>query len=151
TNPNDFESIKVNVADEIDPNAECTVEGKGEVTLEHEETRELEYECVYSKPPAEQQQTNIATAIWDPEEAGTPNGSAEGEAGVDWEGTEPTLTDNCVEATDTLDGTTTVLDEELCESETYEFAEEFNDPAGTCTKHENTAEFVTLDTDATGS
>jgi hypothetical protein len=151
-NPNDWESIPVNVSDAInDANAICTVEGETskEATIPIGESEEFEYECTYSSKPETEEQTNTATATWDPEAASTPNGSATGTAAVDWTGN-PATEDNCVKVTDTVDGVPTTLDDPLCESKTYTPSLTFPVPSG-CVTHNNTAEFVTDDTGTTGN
>jgi len=152
TNPNDWESITADVADEIeaDTGASCSIVGGGEdVEIEASGSEELEYECVYSEAPASTPETNLATATWDPEAAHTPSGEASGTAKVDWAGTEPTTVDNCVtEVTDTVDGTSTKLEGELCESKTFEEKITFPVPSG-CANHTNVAQTTTADTEAT--
>jgi hypothetical protein len=150
TNPNDWEPVTVDVADEIegDANAECSVVGGEEAEIPAEASEEFEYECTYAKAPAAGSQTNLATATWDPEAAHTPEGSASGTAGVEWG--EPTTTiDNCVtEVTDTVDGTSTKLEGELCESKTFEESITFPVKSG-CVEHTNVAKTTTVDSEET--
>jgi hypothetical protein len=151
TNPNDWEDVTVDVADEIeaDANAECTVAAGEGATIPAGESREFEYECSYSGAPESGSETNVATVSWDGEAASTPSESATAEAEVDWEGTSPKLVDDCVEVTDTAEGITTQLDASLCESKTYTEEVTFPIEPG-CVNHENTAKFVTDDTGTEG-
>jgi hypothetical protein len=150
-NPNDWEAITVNVADEIegDTGAECSVVGGKEVEIPAGESEEFEYECIYKEAPASSAETNVATATWDGEAAHTPSGEASGTAKVDWAGTEPATTDACVtEVTDTVDGTSTKLEGELCESKTFEETITFPVKSG-CVDHTNVASTTTVDTQKT--
>jgi hypothetical protein len=151
TNPNDWESIEVDVADliEAETNAECTVEGGENVVIPASGSEEFAYECKYSAAPASEEQTNKATATWDPEEASTPNGEESGTAAINWGSVSPTLVDNCLkEVTDTVDGVPTTLEEELCESKEYNPEVTYPIESG-CKEHNNTAKLVTKDTEAT--
>lgn len=150
-NPNDWEPITVNVADEIegDSGAECSVAGGEEAEIPAGESEEFEYECIYEEAPASSAETNVATATWDGEAAHTPSGEASGTAKVDWAGTEPKTTDACVtEVTDTVDGTSTKLEGLLCESKTFEETITFPVKSG-CVDHVNVAKTTTQDTEQT--
>ena len=151
TNPNDWEPVTVNVADEIegDSGAKCSVSGGEGVEIPAGESEEFEYECIYSEAPTSLAETNLATATWDAEAAHTPSGEASGTAKVDWAGTEPATTDACVtEVTDTVDGTTTKLEGELCESKTFEETITFPVQSG-CVDHTNVAKTTTADSEET--
>lgn len=150
TNPNDWESVKVDVADEIeaDSGAECSVaEGEGAV-IGAGESEEFDYECLYTSAPASAAETNVATATWDEEAAHTAGGEASGTAAVNWG--EPSKTvDNCVtEVSDTVDGTPTKLEGELCESKTFEETIAFDVESG-CVNHANVAATTTADSEKT--
>lgn len=150
-NANDWEAITVDVADEIeaDTGAKCSVAAGEDVEIPKSGSEEFEYECVYSEAPASSAETNLATATWDAEAAHTPSGEASGTAEVDWAGTEPATTDACVsEVTDTVDGTTTKLEGELCESKTFEETITFPVKSG-CTSHTNVAKTTTVDSEET--
>lgn len=150
-NPNDWEAITVDVADEIesDTGAKCSVVGGQDVEIPAGESEEFEYECVYGEAPASSAETNLATATWDGEAAHTPTGEAGGTAEVDWAGTEPKTIDACVtEVTDTVDGTATKLEGELCESKTFEETITFPVKSG-CTSHTNVASTTTVDSEET--
>jgi hypothetical protein len=146
-NPNDWESVTVNVADEIenDTGAECSVSGGTGVEIQPSGSEEFEYECLYTEPPASSNETNKATATW--EGAHTPNGSASGTAAIDWGSVNPATEDNCVtEVTDTVDGEATPLAEQLCESKEFKVKVEFEVKSG-CTEHTNVASAITEDTE----
>lgn len=151
TNPNDWEAVTVDVADEIegDSGAECSVVGGTSVEVPAGGSKEVEYECLYKEAPASEAETNEATATWDAEAAHTPSGEASGTAEVDWAGTEPKTVDNCVtEVTDTVDGTPTKLEGKLCESETFEETISFPVKPG-CVSHTNVAATTTEDSGET--
>jgi len=150
-NPNEWEAVTVDVADEIeaDSAAECTVNGGTAVEIGAGESKEFEYECLYEEAPASSSETNLATATWDAEAAHTPSGEATGTAAVDWAGTEPKTTDNCVtEVTDTVDGVPTKLEGALCESKTFEEKITFPVKSG-CESHTNVAATTTKDSGET--
>jgi hypothetical protein len=151
TNPNDWEPVTVSVADEIeaDSGAKCSVSGGEGVEIPASSSEEFEYECFYSKAPAGAAETNVATATWDAEAAHTPSGEASGTAAVDWAGTEPATTDACVtEVSDTVDGTTTKLESELCASKTFQETIVFPVKSG-CVNHTNVAKTTTVDSEKT--
>jgi hypothetical protein len=151
SNPNDWEAVTVDVGDEIegDTGAECSVAGGTSVEVPAGGSKEVEYECLYKEAPASEAETNLATATWDAEAAHTPSGEATGTAKVDWAGTEPKTVDNCVsEVTDTVDGTTTELEGELCESRTFEETINFDVESG-CVSHTNVAATITADSGET--
>ncbi len=152
SNPNDWEAVTVDVGDAIDdPNATCTVTGGNNATIPASGSKTFDYSCAYSAAPQSGSETNTATATWDKGAFYTPHGSKTGTAPVDWAGTTPTLVDSCVSVTDTVDGVPSTLDDPLCASKTYTPARTFDDPAGTCTTHNNTASFETKATGTTGS
>ncbi|HEX2391637.1 MAG TPA: hypothetical protein VHI77_01830 [Solirubrobacterales bacterium] len=150
SNPNDWEPVTVDVADEIeaDTGAVCSVTGGEEAEIPAGGSEEFGYECLYTEAPASSTETNKATASWDAEAAHTPEGEASGTAAVNWG--EPTKTvDNCVtEVTDTVDGTTTKLEGELCESKTFEETIVFPVKSG-CVDHTNVAQTTTVDSEKT--
>lgn len=151
TNPNDWEPVTVNVADEIeaDTGAKCSVNGGEGVEIPAGESEEFEYVCLYSEAPASAAETNVATATWDAEAAHTPSGESSGTAAVDWAGTEPATTDACVtEVSDTVDGITTKLEGELCASKTFEETIAFPVKSG-CVDHTNVAKTTTVDSEET--
>ena len=147
SNPNDWEPITADITDAIDDaNSNCTVTGGNDVEIPASGSKEVAYECTYSAAPTTDPATNTATATWDAKAAFTPSGSADGTASIDWVGTTPTAIDDCVKATDTVDGVTTTLDDPLCASKTYTPKLTFPVPASGCVTHNNTATFVTKDT-----
>jgi hypothetical protein len=150
SNPNDWEPVTVDVADEIeaDTGAICSVSGGEEAEIAKEGSEQFDYECVYTKAPASTSETNKATASWDEEAAHTPDGEASGTAAISWG--EPTKTvDDCVtEVTDTVDGTTTKLEGPLCESKTFEEKITFPVKSG-CENHTNVAQTITADSEKT--
>lgn len=148
-NPNDWEPVTVDVADEIegDTGAECSVAEGEKVEIAASGSKEFDYECLYKEAPSSESETNLATATWDAEAAHTPSGEASGTAEVDWAGTEPKTLDNCVtEVSDTVDGTTTKLAGELCESKTFEETISFPVKSG-CETHTNVAKTTTADSE----
>ncbi|MGN6202861.1 MAG: hypothetical protein ACTHNY_10730, partial [Solirubrobacterales bacterium] len=150
-NPNDWEAVTVDVTDAIegDSGAECSVVGGTSVEVPAGKNEKVEYECLYKEKPASEEETNEATATWDAEAASTPSGEASGTAKVDWAGTEPKTTDSCVtEVSDTVDGTGTKLEGELCESKSFEETIVFPVKSG-CETHTNIAATTTKDSGET--
>ena len=162
-NPNDGAVTGVNVSDKVevnnlDPN--CSLDGNAgtNATIPANSDVDFPYTCIYQNKPDPSSGTNTATATWPAQAVGTSGGLAAGSAsgtfnfvfdtGVD---PNPTLVDSCVSVTDTVDGVPSTLDDPLCASKTYTPARTFDDPAGTCTTHNNTASFETKATGTTGS
>jgi hypothetical protein len=100
TNPNDWESVTVDVSDAINA-ANCTVTG-GHVTLAPGESLPRSYSCTFSAAPSATG-TNTATVTWDADAAHTPSGSAVGTA--DYTFADPTTRVNrTINVTDAFNG-----------------------------------------------
>jgi hypothetical protein len=184
-NPNILDFEHVNVTDQIgyfdgtsdvpDPNASCDVTGGSDATIPALTTVQFSYTCTYlgGNPPAATDETNNATATWDPILTGD-----SGTAGFSFDfsfGDTPTaLVDNCTDVTDTFDngtpddlgtvcadGTpdpsslTSTLDNFSASYSaptwTFTYSRTVSGKAGTCTDYDNTANFTTVDTDSSGT
>jgi hypothetical protein len=158
-NPNGAAVSGVEVTDAInnDPNATCSVTGGSGAEIPANGEKKFPYSCTYSSTPAASSQTNTATVKWGTQTLS--NGSTLEEssttatAPVDWSSTTPTIVDGSVSVEDSLTtphslGTVSYTDTSPKE---FEYSLEFNDPAGKCTSHTNTAKFTTSDTSTTGS
>lgn len=161
-NPNDWEAIPLTGAFDFlsDNNATCSFDnGNPAGTIVPMATNgnpgsvDLPYTCTFSQAPSSASGTNFVTVNWDPAAAFTPDGAANASAGYDFTGVAPSkIVDGSVSVTDTLGGTlgTVSYTDPSPTSFTYPFTFS-NDPAGTCTSHQNTATFITSDTGTTNS
>jgi len=160
-NPNDWESVTLtSLTDAVDNGGICTVDtGPYVVPAADEDGNgklEVGYSCSYASAPTGDG-TNTATATWNAEAASTPSGADSGTADVDFSTTTPSLFDECNTVSDTNEDfgdpvTVCVGDDgDVDGTFTFDYSSTFTDPAGTCTKHYNTASFETSDLEATGS
>ena len=143
SNPNVWEAVTLNsLTDVPDNGGTCTVDTSPGLTIPAGGSVTYSYNCTYpnSVPSAG---LNTATATWNSAAYHTPNGSMSGSAGLAF--TE-TLTDNCVDVTDTLNGGLG----HFCNfsdaggSHDFPYSLTFYGPApGTCgVNHNNTASFT---------
>lgn len=161
TNPNDWEAITLassnGLTDAIDNGGVCTFDHgdpSGTVIPKNDgsgnNSVSFPYTCTYGSAPSPSNFTNTATASWDANAASTADGSANGTATGDFANANVTVVNSKVNVTDdhapassglptTLDATTAPAESDFPYSITY------NDPAGTCTNHMNTASFVATD------
>jgi hypothetical protein len=156
-NPNNWEPITLTgVTDSINDGGACSItSGNPTGAVPASGSVTLGYTCSYTSAPSPLTAgTNTATATWDKTAAFTPDGSANGTAGVDFS-TPTTIVDGSVTVTDPNSPTNplgTVKYTDLNNPTTFTYSHTFSgDPAGTCTSHDNTATFTTSDTHATGS
>jgi hypothetical protein len=146
----------VNVTDAInDANATCTVTGGSNATIPGASSIDFPYTCTYSQAPGASSQTNTATITWPAQTLADTSvlaaNSATGTAGIDWSSVDPTIVDGSVTVTDTLGGSLGTVSYTDPSPKVFTYPLTFKDPAGTCTKHKNTATFTTSDTKTTGS
>src|SRR5207302_9228673 len=95
--------------------------------------------------------TNTGAATWD-SSYGTPHTSGAGTKAGDFSGVTPTLVDDSVTVTDTFGGTLGTVSYTDPSPKEFKYLHTFiGDPAGTCTKHDNTATFTTNTASTTGS
>ncbi len=114
------------------------------------------YSCTFTNVPAAGVNTNTATATW---AAGTTTGLA------DFDFAHATIVDGSVTVTDSLQGALGTVSVDGAGNVTttpnspvtstapgiFNYSLTFNDPAGTCTTHNNTASFTTNTSGTTGS
>jgi len=153
-NPNDSVTLK-SIDDSVnDPNATCTVDTSGGLSVKPGDTL-FPYKCTYTQAPASSTETNTVTINWDkqvlPNDGDLAAGSASGTKSVDFS-TPTTIVDGSVTVTDTLGGSLGTVSYTDSSPKTITYSHTFSgDPAGTCTSHGNTASFKTSDTGTTGS
>ena len=144
SNPNDWEDITLSsLTDSLDSSGACTVDTSPGLTIPKSGSKTYSYSC---NPTGLSDTLNTATANWDKNAAHTPNGSASGTAPVTF--TE-TLTDNCVNVSDAVDGGTPgSLGSQFCVtaaggSKDFTYTRTFTGPtAGSCVNHSNIASFA---------
>ncbi len=152
TNPNAAAVAISNITDAInDPNASCSVTGSFPATIPAGATS-FGYSCSYSAAPASSSQTNTVTITWAQQTLSNATlllaGTANGTAPVNW-GAPTNIVDGSVTVTDTLGGTLGTVSYTDPSPKTFPYSKTFNDPAGTCTTHPNTATFTTDSTPPT--
>jgi hypothetical protein len=151
------------VSDATADGGDCTVNTPSDVTASDGTITvgagthvDATYSCTFSNVPAAGTNTNTATATW-------ATGTAAGNAGFDF--SNATIVDGSVSLTDSLQGSlgtvsidnagnvTTTPNAPVTSSGpgVFNYSLTFNDPAGTCTTHNNTATFTTNTTGTTGS
>ena len=150
TNSNSVAVSGVAVTDAInDANATCDITG-GSTTIASGGSATFDYTCTYTAAPAAQTQTNTATVTWTA--FGSVHTTASATKSVDWSAATITRVDTSVSVTDTLGGTLGTVSYTDPSPKTFTYSKTFtDDPAGTCTNHDNTATFTTNDTGTTGS
>ncbi len=157
TNPTGNQISGVEVTDSInDKNATCTVTGGTNITVAANSTIKVHYTCTYSAAPSSNSETDTAEVKWPGQ--GPCRGSLQGAgtttatAPITWSTATATVIDGSVTVKDSMQGTLGTVTSSESGSKVFEYTREFaNDPAGTCTTHENTAMFTTNTTGTTGS
>jgi hypothetical protein len=146
TNPNGVAFTGVNISDAIDNGAgTCQVQNGTGVTVPANDSVERAYTCTYASAPSPAKGTNTATASWDGDAFFTTASQATGTHAVDFDGVEPSTTDQLVTVTDTLKGVLGNLDGATAENPTvFTYAVEQTAPEGTCTTVPNTATVTTV-------
>ena len=106
TNPNDWQSVTVSLADTVNlTGLTCTVNGgTTTLTLAASQSKTVAYTCTGA--PSSYTGTNTATATWDKAAAHTANGSASGTAAVSYVMTKEV--NKVITVTDKVTGSTTV-------------------------------------------
>ncbi len=147
SNPSLVDVTNVNVTDAVDNGGTCVItfgpngDGTG-LTIPASSEVPVPYTCTYSSLPADG--TNTATAL-------SPSGSQIGTASIAFSGAAIKIVDGSVTVTDTLGGTLGTVSYTDPSPTSFMYSETFNDKAGTCTSHQNTATFTTNTTGATGT
>ena len=132
-NPNDSGDITLtDLTDVVDNGGDCTVDA-GPYVVPAIDSIDVNYSCTYSSAPSSTNGKNTATATWDAAAAHTPNGSASGSADFAFD-VPATIVNDAIDVTDSNGNSWHFTDSD---SKTY--SQTFNDPAGTCTPHKNTA------------
>ena len=158
TNYDNFAHVGVTVSDNLDTNANCHVDGGANATLPASSTTNFNYRCSYATPPPEPStHTNMAVISW-PAIFG--NGPTATGAVVQYifPADPTTLVDNCVDVTDTLDGTPTALGStcvgganDVNGTTTFTYSRDIPMPDYGCVDHTNTATFTTNTSGTQGS
>jgi hypothetical protein len=152
-NPNTGDVTGVDVTDAVDNGGTCTVTNGTNQTVEGLKSLQRSYTCTYSSLP--DSGTNTATATWPAQDLSDPAhldaSSATGTAGVDFTGTDPSLTDECATFSDTVQGTLGTKCNTDPSPDTFKYSRNIAVPANGCQSYDNTASFTTNDTAATGS
>lgn len=151
------------VSDAAADGGNCTVStpsdvtaGDGTITVAAGGHVDATYSCTFTNVPAAGANTNTATATWGA-------GTAAGNASFDF--SNATIVDGSVTVTDSLEGSLGTVSIDGAGNVTtspnapvtssgpgiFNYSLSFNDPAGTCTTHNNTATFTTNTSGATGS
>ena len=125
----------VTVTDAVDNGGDCVVTNGSDVTISGS-SADLAYTCTYSSDPLSLSGTNTATVSWQEQDLSTghlPAGSANFSVDFNLDAND---VNNCITVTDTLGGSLG----QFCDSGTASYDYTFhNQPAGTCTSHDNTA------------
>jgi len=136
----------ITVTDTVDNGGICSVDttGFGGTVLAGTHV-DLPYTCTYANAPSPATGTNTVTASSD-------QGTFPGSAPFDFASAALTLVDDSVTVTDTFGGTLGTVSSTDPSPTTFTYSHTFNnDPAGSCTTHDNTATFTTDTTSTTGS
>jgi hypothetical protein len=142
SNPNSFAVSGVNISDAIDNSGNCSVTNGSNLTVPANGSVIRSYSCTFSSNPASG--TNTATATWST--FGSPNTSAQGTASYNFSGVNPTIVNGSVNVSDTLGGNLGSASYLDSSPKSFEYPHTFSgDPAGTCTKHDNTATITETD------
>ena len=153
TNPNPVPFSGVTVTDAIDnKTGDCVVTAGTDATVPANDTLVLPYLCTYDSTPDPSDGTNTATATWDAGDYFTPDGSASGTATVDFANVTPSVTDEQVTVTDSVQGelgTVNALTDP--NPKVFEYDVERSGVAGTCTPYENTATYTANDSETSDS
>ncbi len=146
-NPNPVPFTGVAVTDTIDNGAgACSVTGGASATVPAGGVLSLPYTCTYSSAPSPLVGTNTAAATWNGAAYFTPSSSASGTAGVNFSSVTPSVTDEIVTVTDSVQGVLGTLDARTAANPTvYSYTVSRSGTAGTCTTYPNTAGATTND------
>ncbi len=138
-NPNDFEVDGVAISDAT-PGGDCVV-SSASLDVPAGGDAKTDYTCTFTSNPGSG--TNTATATWP--EIGSPNTSGTGTANYVF-GEPTTITNDEIDVTDTNGGSWHFTD-----SGSIDYEKTYNDPAGTCTDHDNTAKITQTGASSTDS
>jgi hypothetical protein len=150
SNPNDWESITADVSDLIDNGGSCSVTGGSGVEIPAGGSVTLDYSCSYDSAPSPAAFTNTATATWDASAASTPDGSATGTKDGAF-GDPTTIVDGSVDVTDSSQGDLGSVSYTDASPKLFTYSIDRTGVAGSCKSYDNTASFLTSDTQSTGS
>ncbi len=153
TNPNPVPFTGVAVTDAIDNGAgACAVTDGSAATVPAGGALVVGYSCTYGAEPSPSAGTNTATATWNKATFFTPAGTASGTATVDFSKVMPSVTDETVIVTDSVNGVLGTLDARTAANPTvFRYTVDRSGQVGTCTTYPNTATFVAGDTETTAS
>jgi hypothetical protein len=153
TNPNDWESVDVNVADQF--GGTCTVT-PASLTVPASQFKTAAYTCYPGSSP-KGTNTNTATVTWDKAKYATPSAGGIGTASVTF-GDPTSTTDQTINLTDTMGGslgpvTSTIdgLQNGSAFERSFTYSHTFPGVAGTCTTYDNTATLTCSQPDQTAS
>jgi len=153
TNPNDWQDITLtSVTDATDNGGVCTVDTSGGLVIPKGDHKDFPYSCTYASAPSPTDGTNTATANWNKTTYHTPSGSDTGTAPVTFSTATPNLIDECIDVKDSLQGTLGQVCVGDSNPKSFTYSRDVPAPAtGDCVTVDNTADFKTTDTGATGS
>jgi hypothetical protein len=150
-NPNDASAIVHSLGDQLSDDTICAVdEFEGEIAAHG--TENVDFTCNLDGPP-EGGLTNKVTITWEDQDLSDGSHLAAGSATFTTDPISFTANeiDTCVDVKDTLGGDLGNVCVGGDNPAKFNYSQTFEDPAGTCTSHDNTASFTTNDTGATGS
>ncbi len=151
-NDNNTLAVDINeVSDQLSDGTVCAVGSGGPQTLSTFET-DFTYTCDLTALP-QGELNNTAVVSWPEQTLSDGSSLADGSAPFTFSNIAFTETkvDDCASVTDTLGGTLGLVCSTDASPTTFTYSKTFNDPAGTCINHDNTAMFTTDDTGATNS
>lgn len=153
TNPNPVPFSGVNVTDSINNGAgTCAVTGGTSAAVPASGQLALAYSCTYTSAPSPSAGTNTATATWNAGTYFTPAGTATATATVDFSEVTPSVSDEIVNVTDSVQGFLGTLDARTAANPTvFRYVVDRSGNAGTCTPYDNTATVTTNDSQTTGA
>jgi hypothetical protein len=156
SNPNSDDITGVDLTDAVDNGGTCTVTNGTGLTVPGNGSVQRSYSCTYSSAPSPSNGTNTATATW-PEQTLSPSGdhlaagSAPGDATFDFGTTSPNLIDECVDVTDSFQGSLGSACVGGSNPTTFTYARTITVPQFDCQSYDNTATFTTTDSGAIDS
>jgi hypothetical protein len=145
SNPNAASVDVSSIADTVDNGGTCTVDTSGGLTVPGPGVKTYPYECIYGPAgPSPLAGTNTVTVSWDDQTLSDGSvlagNSASGSAAFDFGTAVPTIVDGSVDVSDTFGGSLGSVLYTDPSPTTFTYPHDFTgDPAGTCTKHDNTA------------
>lgn len=142
---------QVAVTDQLSDGTPCSVPGATSTTLTSAATS-FPYTCTLNGVP-QGELDNTVTVTWPDQTLSDGDFLLGGTATFTFSSIAFTETkvDDCVTVTDTLGGTLGTVCQSDPSPTAFSYPLTFNDPAGTCTSHNNTASFTTNTTGATGT